>query len=343
MLSAWLATTLLPGRGTLALTWSRRACANRDEDRPNRPTHYRTRDPTPNQDQSSNTDPDPRHTDPDQQHQDPRTDQTQHTCDKTKTKTHHADADQRTTDHHQAAWVDKLWRAYKLSDEVYEEYFHFCKEGLSNRKRNYEVHRAWVENRRLDQEMEQRAKRIHSNPALYQPFGVVAEAQDWLAHFTADALRYPLLLVHAPSRAGKTEWAESLFRNPLTVEVGGLDHFPDGLRELDRSKHDGLVLDDVRDLAFLSLNQGKLQGKYRRKVEFASTPGGQCAFTKDMFRLPIAVTVNNDTKNLDFLTTNDFLSHPDNVHLLSFPGRPGTAPPSRTLLPRAPKDSTAGP
>jgi hypothetical protein len=26
--------------------------------------------------------------------------------------------------------VDKLWRAYKLSDKVYEDYFRCCKEGL---------------------------------------------------------------------------------------------------------------------------------------------------------------------------------------------------------------------
>ena len=146
-----------------------------------------------------------------------------------------------------------------------------------------------------------------------------------------------MLVVHAPSFTGKTEWAESLFKNPLTLEVGSLLQFPEGLRQLDRRKHDGLVLDDVRDLEFVRLQQGKLQGKYRRKVEFATTPGGQCAYTKDLYCFPVALTVNNDTKNLQYLTSDDFLSNPGNVCLLSFAGRPGTVPPSRTLLPPQPK------
>ena len=86
-----------------------------------------------------------------------------------------------------------------------------------------------------------------------------------------------MLLVHAPSCCGKTEWACSLFRKPLKVQVGPLGFFPDGLRALDRKVHDGLVLDDVRDLAFISNNQEKLQGKYDCLVEFASTPGRQRA------------------------------------------------------------------
>ena len=35
--------------------------------------------------------------------------------------------------------------------------------------------------------------------------------------FTTDRLRYPLLLVLGPSGKGKTEWAVSLFRNPLKL------------------------------------------------------------------------------------------------------------------------------
>ena len=41
-----------------------------------------------------------------------------------------------------------------------------------------------------------------------------------------------------------------------------------------------------------------MQGKYNARVEFATTPGGQCAFTKDLFALPVVVTINNSTKHL---------------------------------------------
>jgi len=160
-------------------------------------------------------------------------------------------------------WPYRLWQAYKLSDAVYEPYMHLCKDGLPARKRNFEVYCAWRDAKEQQQEVEARTKRIRSNPAVYQVFKEVPQAVAWLQHFLVDALRYPLLLVHGPSRCGKTEWVCSLFKKPLKLEVGSLEFFPDGLRALDRKVHDGLVLDDVRDLLFLSNHQEKLQGAYR--------------------------------------------------------------------------------
>jgi len=143
-------------------------------------------------------------------------------------------------------------------------------------------------------------------------------------------LRYPLLLVHAPSFSGKTEWALSLFKRPLKLTIGVLGHFPDGMRRFDRDKFDGLVLDDVRDLTFLSDHQEKLQGKYSGPVEFGSSPCGAHAYWRDLFRVPVVVTVNDSTKNLHFLRpgAHDFLGKADNVHYLKFSGRPGDVLPS---------------
>ena len=230
-------------------------------------------------------------------------------------------------------WPEKLWKQYKLDGDMYEEYLHLSRDGLPARKRNLEVYQAWSQQRALEKEVADRTKRIRSNPALYQPFGRVPQAEQWLELFTQDALRYPVLLVHAPSFTGKTEWAESLFKNPLKLQVGTLTHFPEGARKLDRGKHDGLVLDDLRDLQFLSEHQDKLQGKYSGVVEMATTPSGQYAYEKDFYRLPVVVTVNNDTKNLHLLGEgcHDFLSKRANVWVLSFTGRPGTAPPSDSL------------
>ena len=132
------------------------------------------------------------------------------------------------------AWPEKLWKQYKLEEPQWLEYLHLSKDGLPSRKRNYEVWKAWKEAQEVAKEVEERTKRIRSNPALYQPFKPVPEVAPWLKAFESDALRYPFLLVHAPSFSGKTEWAESLFRCPLTLKVGTLTQFPDGLRTLDR-------------------------------------------------------------------------------------------------------------
>ena len=113
-------------------------------------------------------------------------------------------------------------------------------------------------------------------------------------------------------------WACSLFSKPLKLQVGQLEFFPDGLRALDRKVHDGLVLDDLRDLVFLSNHQEKIQAT--DVVEFASTPGGHLAYKNDLYRLPIVVTVNDATTNLNLLHENDFLSNRANVCVLSFLG-----------------------
>ncbi|CAE8671835.1 unnamed protein product [Polarella glacialis] len=84
------------------------------------------------------------------------------------------------------------------------------------------------------------------------------------------------------------------------------------MRLFDRNKHDAIILDDIRDMAFLGDHQEKLQGKYNAKVEFASTLGGTCAYSKYHFQVPIVATVNFSTKNLDFLETHDWLKHASN-------------------------------
>ena len=109
-----------------------------------------------------------------------------------------------------------------------------------------------------------------------------------------------------------------MFSRPLKLQVGQLEFFLDGLRALDRKVHDGLVLDDLRDLVFLSSRQEKIQAT--GVVEFASTPGGQLAYKKDLYRLPIVVTIDDATTNLNLLHENDFLSNRANVCVLSFLG-----------------------
>jgi hypothetical protein len=129
----------------------------------------------------------------------------------------------------------------------------------------------------------------------------------------------PILVVLGGSLSGKTEWAKSLFKRPLEVKVGALDYFPDGMRAFDREIHDGVVLDDIRDLAFVTNHQEKLQGKYDARVEFASTPGGTCNYTRYLFATPMVVTINFSTANLRFLESHDWLGKDRNRVLINWP------------------------
>eukprot|EP00973_Karenia_brevis_P000924 127313-Karenia_brevis.AAC.1 len=158
------------------------------------------------------------------------------------------------------AWPLTLWQQYKLSHEVYEEYLFKCRDNVVSKKRNLDAVRQNEENIAEEEEMAATTKRVRSNPNLFRPFVEVPAAVAWLQLFLVDALRYPILVVLGASGKGKTEWAQSLFRNPLVLKVGGLEHFPDGMRTFRRGHHDGLILDDIRDMLFLTDHQDKLQG-----------------------------------------------------------------------------------
>ena len=112
----------------------------------------------------------------------------------------------------------------------------------------------------------------------------------------------------------------SLFNNPLELKIGTLAHFPEGMRAFNRKKHDAVVLDDCRDFAFLVHHQEKLQGKSDARVEFASTPGGQCSYVKWLHRVPIVATANYTTANRQLLDIDDFLGNRANRVLLAIDG-----------------------
>ena len=131
--------------------------------------------------------------------------------------------------------------------------------------------------------------------------------------------RYPFLVLLGASRSGKTEFAKSLFQSPFEVKIGVLEHFPDTLRSFSRSEHDALILDDVRDFEFCVRHQEKLQGKYDLMAEFGSTPGGQCAYFKWLWRVPIIITANFTTRNRKLLDSDDFLGNLGNRVLVEFP------------------------
>ena len=84
------------------------------------------------------------------------------------------------------------------------------------------------------------------------------------------------------------------------------------MRGFRRKYHDGIILDDIRDMYFLVRHQEKIQGKVDVESEFASTPSGNYAYTKWIWKIPIVATANYTTRNLDLLRSNDFLGNGGN-------------------------------
>ena len=101
---------------------------------------------------------------------------------------------------------------------------------MHTRLANLDAVTAEEERLALDEEMQATKKRIRSNRRIYKPFPVIQQATDWLQSFCADALRYHILIILAQSFSGKTEYAKSLFRSPVELQISDLGHFPDKLR-----------------------------------------------------------------------------------------------------------------
>ena len=104
----------------------------------------------------------------------------------------------------------------------------------------------------------------------------------------------------------------SLFNAPLKVQIGNLTHFPDTMRKFQRGHHDGIVVDDVRNLSFVIQHQEKFQGKYSEAVEFGASPCGQSAYQRYLFKIPMVVTINFTTSGRELLHEDDFLGNAKN-------------------------------
>ena len=216
------------------------------------------------------------------------------------------------------SWPETLWKQRKLTTEVYTEYLYLTRDGVPGRKRNLEEVTQHEEEHALALEVAATVKRVRSNPALNPPFPVYPAVVVWKQLFERDAMRYPVLIVLGPSLSGKTEFAHSLFKNALELKVGALTYMPDKLRLFNRRTHDGIIFDDLRDLTWLTDHQDKIQGKYNAILEFGSSPGGQCAYYKYLFKVPMVATCNFSTQSLGLLETHDWLGKPANRVLVHF-------------------------
>lgn len=115
-------------------------------------------------------------------------------------------------------------------------------------------------------------KQIEPTPSC--PFPRSLRPLFCVALFQDEDGRCLFLLLLCCSCAKKTEFAKSLFKNPLELKVGNLQHFAARMGELKPGTRDAIILDDVRGFDFLVQHQEKLQAKSDVKDEFSSTPRG---------------------------------------------------------------------
>lgn len=180
-----------------------------------------------------------------------------------------------------ANWPQNLWKRHKLEHDQWEEYVMLCRDGVSARLNNLKRVREMEEQRENAAEREEVMKRFRADPTKYRPFKQFPEIEGWRAVMAEERMRYPILVIIADTRMGKTELAKSIFPLPLKLDIGPLMFFPDHMRTFNRKKHGSIVLDDVRNMKFLTDHQHVLQSRADDDgITFASTTGGTCEYSK---------------------------------------------------------------
>ena len=144
---------------------------------------------------------------------------------------------------------------------------------------------------RIDAEIRKRKAELAT---LLYPFKEIPEVELWADQYLVVAPRYKLLLLHADSRAGKTSFAESLFDSPFVVTVED-SPFLD-LKGFDRSKHDGLVLDNVNSFGQVLRWRAVLQAR-NVKTKGAQSQTQMYSYSQYLLLVPVVATIDLDAQD----------------------------------------------
>ena len=218
--------------------------------------------------------------------------------------------------------VDGFRLSGKLDDEAWLYYRSLFTVNFARafddvaKKRRYEEELKVSKMRRESEEIEQRLR----SSAAYITFPGSDLVQLWKENFAHYHMRFPILVLFGPSRASKTEYAKSLFSNPLLLQVGHSMFLPDGMRSYDRDRHDCIIYDDVRNADFIRKHQEVFQSK-STIVELGRSPTGQSSFNVLLYRTPQIFTLNFSTEHLEVFHDDDFCSNPGNVYFMKYPPR----------------------
>lgn len=188
------------------------------------------------------------------------------------------------------SWVLSLYRQHKLDHDMYLSLSAKLRDGHDRRKASVEAVRASEAAKMFEEEKAWARCQLAAKAKPFKPLCPLLEA--WIMSYEELEERYRMLVLHGPSRTGKSRLARSLFgtERTLVVDVQHAAH-PD-LHGYRRHHHRAILLDEVANPSFIVGNKKLLQAH----VDGALL--GQSAtqmFTYEVFlwRTPIILTTNN--------------------------------------------------
>ena len=113
----------------------------------------------------------------------------------------------------------------------------------------------------------------------------------WKLQYGSALERYQMLVLHGPSRTGKSRLARSLFGEMETL-VADVQHavHPD-LHGFDRKKHKAILLDEVSSPQFIVQNKKLLQAHVGGAI-FGQSATQLYTYEVFLWRIPIMLTTN---------------------------------------------------
>ena len=126
---------------------------------------------------------------------------------------------------------------------------------------------------------------------LMAPYKKFPQVTAWENSILEVCFRWKVLALCADSAAGKSNFAESLFENPYCLTVEDSDHLD--LKNFDRDKHDGIVLDNVNSWGQLLSWRAVLQAR-NAKFKGGTSATNMYAWSKYLYGVPFVATVDFD-------------------------------------------------
>ena len=190
----------------------------------------------------------------------------------------------------EAWWVVSLWREHKLEHDQYMDLSIRLRDGHDRRKANCEIVAAAEAAQSYRAERELAFQMLAKKAKPFKPWPPAVEA--WKMHYEELDDRYKLLVLHGPSRTGKSRMARDIFGSSSTfvVDIQHAAH-PD-LKGFLRHQHKALLLDEMQSPEFIAQNKKVLQAHVDGALLGQSSTQ---MFTYELFwcRVPFIITTNN--------------------------------------------------
>ena len=189
-----------------------------------------------------------------------------------------------------AAFVVSLYRQHKLGHDAFLRLSAKLRDGHDRRKASVDSVRATEAAYAFAEERVWAREQVRRKAMPFKP--LAPEVERWMMCYEEIEERYCMLVLHGPSKTGKSRLARSLFGEgrTLVVDVQNAKH-PD-LHSYRRHEHAAILLGEVSGPSFIVENKKLLQAHVDGAL-LGQSPTQQYTYEVFLWRTPIMLTTNN--------------------------------------------------